>query len=46
MKLKGKHQRGRDINSRLRKMMHRRREECVKKLRHRNYENTEVCGEA
>jgi hypothetical protein len=46
MKLKGKHQRGRDINSRLRKMMHRRREECVKKLRQRNYGNTEVCGEA
>lgn len=27
-------------------MMHRRREECVRKLRQRNYGNTEVCGEA
>jgi hypothetical protein len=26
-------------------MMHRRREECVSKLRHRNYGNTEVCEE-
>jgi hypothetical protein len=46
MKLKGKHQRGKDVNSRLRKMMHRRREECVRKLRQRNSGNTEVYGEA
>lgn len=46
MNLKGEHQRGRYVNSRLRKMMHRRREECVRKLRQRNYWNTEVCGDA
>jgi hypothetical protein len=46
LKPKIKYQRGREVNSRLRKMMHRRKEECVRKLRQRNYGNTEVCGEA
>jgi hypothetical protein len=45
LKPKRIYQRGREVNSRLRKMMHRRREECVRKLRQRNYGNTEVCGE-
>lgn len=27
-------------------MMHSRREECIRKLKQRNYGNTEECGEA
>jgi hypothetical protein len=42
LKLKRKHQRGREVNSRLRKMMHRRREERVRNSRQRNCGNTEA----